>query len=347
MARSYGRLLTSLCSDDEFQARTASAQWIYFWALAQPHVSMCGVVAYTERRWARLAGNATADTVRNALSELEEHRYLMVDETTDEVFIRSFVANDGGILKTPNLLRAMVSDFSGILSRRLRAAFLWEWHTKLAPRVEPDLEKRQWHAAMDALKTLPPAPVDNPWGKGSATPLGTPKAMGQRARAGAQTALPEALPQRTPHPTPSGTPSATTSDTSGGSDTSGNPAGDTTARRVLDRVIGDAPPDVHRRLKAGLNGHHHTAAANALAAGWQPAVLVAALSGRWQGVHDPPKALLARLRGIGPAPPDTTPPPFDPAIDVAPLAEASDPETTVEQLAAIRRQLNPTEQDTP
>jgi hypothetical protein len=45
--------------------------------------------------------------------------------------------------------------------------------------------------------------------------------------------------------------------------------------------------------------------------------------------------------------PKTQPPVFNGAVDVAPLAEASDPETTAAQLAAIRRQLTPTEQDTP
>jgi hypothetical protein len=169
--------------------------------------------------------------------------------------------------------------------------------------------------------------------------------------------LAEQLPERfaqppAPPPAPKTPPTPPLRDTAtvepttppGGSAT---PKTETTASRVLDRVVGDAPPDVHRRLKAGLNGHHHTAVQVALFAGWQPAVLVAALSGRWHGVHDPPKALLARLRGIGPAPPDHLPPTFDPAVDVAPLAEASDPETTAEQLAAIRRQLTPTEQDTP
>jgi hypothetical protein len=45
--------------------------------------------------------------------------------------------------------------------------------------------------------------------------------------------------------------------------------------------------------------------------------------------------------------PKTQPPVFNGNTDVPPLAEASDPETTAAQLAAIRRQLTPTEQDTP
>jgi hypothetical protein len=147
-------------------------------------------------------------------------------------------------------------------------------------------------------------------------------------------------------PTPPGDDEPSQSTTAPGG--SAAPKTETIATRVLDRVVGDAPPDVHKRLKAGLNGHHHTATQQALANGWQPGTLVAAISGRWHGVHDPPKALLARLRGIGPAPPDTTPPVFDGAAHRAKLeAEASDPETTAAQVAAIRRQLTPTEQDTP
>lgn len=123
MARSQARIQTTIWHDPDFLALTGTAQRIYFLALSQEQVNFCGVVPYTARRWARLATNTTFKEVTKGIIELVAARFILVDEGTEELFIRSFVKNDG-ILKSPNLVTAMGRDFLAIHSQRIREAFL-------------------------------------------------------------------------------------------------------------------------------------------------------------------------------------------------------------------------------
>lgn len=77
----------------------------------------------------------------------------------------------------------------------------------------------------------------------------------------------------------------------------------TPARRVLDRIVGETPPDIGPKLRSGITSDHEKLVADALKRGWKPHQLVTALAGGWHGVNNPPAALLHRLRRIGPAPP--------------------------------------------
>lgn len=70
MAR-YARVFASIWADPDFCALSSSAQRLYLLLITQPDVSHCGVLPLTERRWARLAADTDADSVRAALDELE------------------------------------------------------------------------------------------------------------------------------------------------------------------------------------------------------------------------------------------------------------------------------------
>lgn len=318
MARSHARILTSIWADPDFLALTADAQRVYIVALSQPQVSFCGVVAFTERRWASLAADTNPDRIRDALAELEACRFVMTDHHTDEVFIRSFVANDAGLLSTPNVLRAMVTDYSSILSPRLRKAFLWEWHSKLARRVDPGekASTKQWQRGLAAIATLPEKPSNDPWDTPKIECLGDPRGEGlaEGRREGPTRAR---SPQHQSHTQP--TPNATLTETldaapaeppaaSGGTAT---PQPQPPAVRVLERIAGQAPPDVTPKLQAGVNGDHTRLINQALARGWSTHALADTIGQRgWTGVTNPPKALLARLQRVG-DPPNNTPPAFD------------------------------------
>jgi hypothetical protein len=57
--------------------------------------------------------------VLNAIWRLDKHRFVVVDEETHELLVRSFVRHDG-LLKSPNITRAMCKDRANVLSDRLR-----------------------------------------------------------------------------------------------------------------------------------------------------------------------------------------------------------------------------------
>lgn len=117
MAR-YARIFATIWSDPDFVARTANAQRLYLLLVTQPDVSHCGVLPLTERRWARLALDTDVDSVRAALTELEANAFVIVDEHTEEVLIRSYIKHDGQ-WASPNGQKAIEKARSRVLSTPL------------------------------------------------------------------------------------------------------------------------------------------------------------------------------------------------------------------------------------
>lgn len=123
MPRSSARIHSSIWKDADFLALSAGAQRMYVLALSQPNLSLCGVVSYTAKRWARLSSGGSVRAVVKALMELEEARFVVIDADTEELWIRSFVKHDG-ILKSPNATAGMKRDFHHIHSQEIREGFL-------------------------------------------------------------------------------------------------------------------------------------------------------------------------------------------------------------------------------
>lgn len=120
MARSYAQVFTRIWNDEDFKARSPKAQWLYLLLLSQPNLNSAGVLPLQIRRWATLSEPATEETVRAGLEELARTRYVLVDEDTEEVLLRSFIRNDG-LWRQPNMLKAALRDVAGTLSPVLRA----------------------------------------------------------------------------------------------------------------------------------------------------------------------------------------------------------------------------------
>jgi hypothetical protein len=125
MARSHARISTSIWADRDFLARTGEAQRLYMQLLSQPDLSHAGKLSLTTRRWSRMRADADEAVVRAALLELDESRFLVVDEDTEEVLIRSLIRNDG-VWKQPKVLAVAIVEASRIVSPKLRAAIFDE-----------------------------------------------------------------------------------------------------------------------------------------------------------------------------------------------------------------------------
>ncbi len=95
MARSEARIKVSIWTNEEFRSLTRRAQRTYLLATIQPTILLCGVVALTVGRWASFAADGTADDVKEDLDELQRHGFVIIDWDTEEVFVRSFMRNDG------------------------------------------------------------------------------------------------------------------------------------------------------------------------------------------------------------------------------------------------------------
>lgn len=125
MARDHARLKLAIWRDTEFTARSVDAKFLYFSLLCAPKLSWCGSLDYSPKQLATLDESYNATKVRRVIKELVAHRYVLVDDKTDEIAIRSFIRHDG-VLNSPNVAKAMGKAISSLLSPQIRDGLVAE-----------------------------------------------------------------------------------------------------------------------------------------------------------------------------------------------------------------------------
>ena len=125
MARDHARILTAIWADPEWRALTMSAQHAYLTILSQPRLSYCGVLDYLPGRLAVLTEDVTDAKIRAAVKRLAAARFVLVDESTQELLVRSYVRYDG-VLDRPNMGKATAVALQRVVSQPIRAALLNE-----------------------------------------------------------------------------------------------------------------------------------------------------------------------------------------------------------------------------
>lgn len=118
MSRTYAKIYVSIWAGD-FRDLTIGAQGLYFRLLTDPKLSMCGVVDWRPKRLVQSFAGMKSGEFTRLTGELEEAGYIVVDDDTEEVLIRSFVRHDG-VLKSPNLTKAMATDWLAVASRKIK-----------------------------------------------------------------------------------------------------------------------------------------------------------------------------------------------------------------------------------
>ena len=176
MARVYGKLLTSIWTDQEFASLSAATQRLYMLLLASPKMSSAGVLPLQVARWSKTARDSSLEGSERALSELEARGYLVVDRESDEVWIRSFIKHDKGYANG-NLAKGIVSAIeNGIESVDISRLAAGEMMKCLQEGPSKDVT----NALMDALgkalakaipETSPPTPSTEPSPAAAAEPL--------------------------------------------------------------------------------------------------------------------------------------------------------------------------------
>jgi hypothetical protein len=221
----HGRILTSIWEDDEFKRLAAAEQRLYLFLLSQANVNHAGLLPVTLKRWASKAPDLTVATIEQQLAVLEEARFVVLDDESEELLIRTFIRNDG-VWRQPNVMAAAVSAAGDISSLKLRRALLVEMErlpleqlsdepsAKGGPSVRAQIRAHvaQMRTVLNvppdpgpAAETAPQKPIERgtegfrspsePVAKGSGNPSG-----GVPTRAHARAYSP------TPSPTPAPTP---------------------------------------------------------------------------------------------------------------------------------------------
>ncbi|MET9956672.1 hypothetical protein ABZ135_34710 [Streptomyces sp. NPDC006339] len=183
MARGHGRILTSIWEDADFLALDERQQRLYLFLISQPNLNHAGLLDLTLRRWSRKARGLTSIELEKLLQALEGARFIVMDEDTEELLIRSFVRNDG-VWRMPKVMGAMVSGALEISSKHLQRALLEEMDripleelsnepTKYRGEDGPSI-RAQISAHIQTLRKTFGDLTPDPSGRGSVTPSATP-----------------------------------------------------------------------------------------------------------------------------------------------------------------------------
>lgn len=136
MPREYGQLRHDMWSDDDWLNLTVGAQHLYMTLLGDAGLNYAGVTDWRPGKIAQRAHeNSPADTII-AAQELSDAFFLVIDEESEEVLLRSYLRHDP-ILKNPRLAVTMSKDYATIGSRKIRAALVHE--LQRLRKEKPDL----------------------------------------------------------------------------------------------------------------------------------------------------------------------------------------------------------------
>ncbi len=131
MARQYAKFRTDMWRlDDDLRGLPREAQHLYFVLITSPDLSLAGVADWRPNRVAKLADGWTPKQVTAAAKILTDGRFILVDEDTEEVLVRTFIKHDE-LLRSHTTAIGVVTAWGSVYSQRLRLAVSDEV-TKLA-----------------------------------------------------------------------------------------------------------------------------------------------------------------------------------------------------------------------
>ena len=125
MARDHARIQVAIWDDPDFTQLTAVQQQVYLALTSSKDLSYAGVHPLVPGRLTRNAADLTKAKVMAAFGVLAARRFILMDQRTEEIAVRTYVRHDG-IVKQPNMLKACLSAIQAVRSDDLREAILHE-----------------------------------------------------------------------------------------------------------------------------------------------------------------------------------------------------------------------------
>lgn len=199
MARRYAQVRPDMWLDDDWRSLTPHAQHLYLVLLTDPGLSYAGVAEWKPGRLRQRANEWNATDLIIAAQECSDRHFLIFDDETEEVSVRSFLRHDG-LMKQPRMAVSMALAFGQIGSNKIRAAVVHE--LQRLKRENPDWEAWTKPQVMTVLKQNAVNPRD------MVTDLAIPLGMdlGMRLPLGLGQSQPSVSASPTPAPTPTPSP---------------------------------------------------------------------------------------------------------------------------------------------
>lgn len=187
----FGKLFKRAWGDEDFTALTVEQQSLYHKLISQPDISLAGVLTLAPVRWARQTAGQTVETIEDTLDQLEAARFVVVDKSTQEVLVRSYIRRDLG-WRSPRTMKGIAGAVERILSSRLRVAVARELDridtSGLSEQVSEKTNRSTRQVVEETIASLiadtpSDTPCDTPSDGVSDTPSDTPCDRGSLTRA--------------------------------------------------------------------------------------------------------------------------------------------------------------------
>ena len=123
--RQYALIHRAILDDPSWRCLTRSQQNLYLLLLLKLSTNLCGVVDWRPKKLAVNASDMTVETIEADAVVLEKKLYIVRDEDTDEVLIRSFLLNDAP-LKSSKTAIAVRSSYTDTASSKLRGGIVFD-----------------------------------------------------------------------------------------------------------------------------------------------------------------------------------------------------------------------------
>ena len=125
MANAAGFIRESIWRDDDWRKLSRTAQALYMQLLSQKDLDCAGVLPLQTAKWAKGCAALTEYDLIWDLQELQNGRFVFVDDDTDEAFIRTYMRNSN-VLKVPNMMKSALRSARLVASEKIRAELALE-----------------------------------------------------------------------------------------------------------------------------------------------------------------------------------------------------------------------------
>lgn len=125
MARDRASIRIDMWADQDWRDLPGDAQRLYMQLLSHPTLSYAGVAEWRPGRLAAMASDVTEASIVKAGQMLTERLFVVIDSTTEEVLVRSFVKHDG-LMKQPKLVVSMTNAYAAVASKSIREVIAFE-----------------------------------------------------------------------------------------------------------------------------------------------------------------------------------------------------------------------------
>ncbi|MCK8674274.1 hypothetical protein M1M07_24570, partial [Rhodococcus sp. HM1] len=175
--KDHARINLDIWGDDDWLDCSPRAQHLYLVLWTSPGLSYCGAGEWHAGKIAARAQGWTVAAVEAAAAELSRDLFLLIDETTGEFLLRSWIKHDG-LWKVPNMAVSMANARAELASRALRGVVVHEVLRVRDAHSESSSWKREAVASMLEQKAVDPASLEpfTPAGNPSSNPIANPSA---------------------------------------------------------------------------------------------------------------------------------------------------------------------------